>query len=45
MMAIRAEALIFGKATLKAEFKYNLTDPYGAYEAKGEPGRTQLCGY
>jgi hypothetical protein len=34
-MNIRAEASIFGKAILKAEFKYNLTDPYGTYEAKG----------
>jgi hypothetical protein len=36
IMAIRAEALIFGKAMLQAEFKYNLTNPYGAYEAHGE---------
>jgi hypothetical protein len=35
IMDIRAEALIFGKAMLQAEFKYFLTDPYGAYEAKG----------
>jgi hypothetical protein len=36
IMAIRAGALIFGKAMLQAEFKYYLTSPYGAYEAKGK---------
>lgn len=36
MMNIHAQALFFGKAMLKAEFKYNLSDPGGIYEAKGE---------
>ncbi len=36
IMDILAEALIFGKGRLQAEFKYNLSSPYGAYEAKGE---------
>jgi hypothetical protein len=36
IMNIRAEALIFDNAMLQVEFKYDLTNPYGAYEAKGE---------
>jgi hypothetical protein len=35
-MKIQAEAMIFGKATLSAEFEYDLTDPAGTYEANGE---------
>lgn len=42
IMNIRAEALIFGKAKLQAEFKYILTDPAGAYEAKGEMAEYSL---
>lgn len=35
-MNIRAEAFIFDNAMLQVEFQYDLTDPYGAFEAKGE---------
>jgi hypothetical protein len=36
IMIIDAEAFMFNTALLQAEFKYTLTDPNGAYEAKGE---------
>lgn len=36
LMNIDAQALFFGTAMLKAEFKYNLADPGGSYEATGE---------
>jgi hypothetical protein len=36
VMNIRAGALLYGKAMLKAEFTYNLIDPVGIYEARGE---------
>jgi len=35
IMFVSADAFVFGKSKLHAEFKYSLTDPNGSYQAKG----------